>query len=433
MHKCNKIFRTLLLVGSVIILLNPSIHAASLSENLQQLVKSHKRLIASNADVSAAQEQIAVAKGDWYPTFDITANIGHEERNKTSGSDDTSFVPRSLDMSLTQRVIDFGATNSSIRSAELSVDQAKATQEGTVQALIFEAIVAHLNIVRANKIVEFSKGSTANIKRQTELEDARVKRGAGLSTDVLQAKTQLAGALARQIQSEGALKTTLNRYRAVFGFLPDNITGLMSPRLPLELLPKSLDETLTMAFKGNRQLNAARLGADLARETVLKTKIDGFLPVVEASAEANIKKENGGSGGSSQERLIKIEATYSFNLGATAINTLKASEQTHIATTNRYGDTKDATEEAARNAWDNLQTARQNTEHLHLQANIASEFLELARRERQLGNRSLIDVLAGETALINASSDAASADTDVAIAVFGLLNVINAVNVDVIK
>ena len=103
------------------------------------------------------------------------------------------------------------------------------------------------------------------------------------------------------------------------------------------------------------------------------------------------------------------------------------------STTNRYGDTKDATEEAARNAWDNLQTARQNTEHLHLQANIASEFLELARRERQLGNRSLIDVLAGETALINASSDAASADTDVAIAVFGLLNVINAVSVDVVK
>jgi hypothetical protein len=35
--------------------------------------------------------------------------------------------------------------------------------------------------------------------------------------------------------------------------------------------------------------------------------------------------------------------------------------------------------------------------------------------------------------LINASSDAASADTDVAIAVFALLNVINAVNVDVVK
>jgi len=49
-----------------------------------------------------------------------------------------------------------------------------------------------------------------------------------------------------------------------------------------------------------------------------------------------------------------------------------------------------------------------------------------------LGNRSLIDVLAGETALINASSDAASADTDVAIAVFTLINVIGAITPDIV-
>ena len=60
-------------------------------------------------------------------------------------------------------------------------------------------------------------------------------------------------------------------------------------------------------------------------------------------------------------------------------------------------------------------------EHRHNQVDIASEFLDLARRERQLGNRSLIDVLGGETNLINAASDAASADADVAITVFEVL------------
>ncbi len=59
---------------------------------------------------------------------------------------------------------------------------------------------------------------------------------------------------------------------------------------------------------------------------------------------------------------------------------------------------------------------------LHNQANIAGEFLELARKERTLGRRSLLDVLSGETALINANSDAASADIDVSIAVFTLLD-----------
>ena len=161
----------------------------------------------------------------------------------------------------------------------------------------------------------------------------------------------------------------------------------------------------------------------IARESVIKTRSDEFLPTFEVTAENNIKEDYGGTVGSQQETLVKLEASYDLNLGLTAINTLKASQQAHRATVNRYGDTRDSVEEQARNAWDNLQTAQANASHLHNQADIAAEFLELARRERQLGNRSLIDVLSGETALINASSDAASADTDVAIAVFSLLNV----------
>jgi len=250
---------------------------------------------------------------------------------------------------------------------------------------------------------------------------------------VLQAKTQLAGAQARAITVKGQLRTAINRYRAVFGKVPEDIAKMKEPRLPLELLPKSLEEAVKMVRDGNPQLEAARLTANIAMEDVRKTRADEFFPVFEAIAESNFKEDNGGTVGSQQERLIKLEMTYDFNLGLTAVNSLKASNQTHISTINQFGDQRDAIEEQAYNAWDNLETLRADAEHLHNQANIASEFLELARRERQLGNRSLIDVLAGETSLINASSDAAGADTDVAVAVFSLLSVMGQLSPDVIE
>lgn len=390
-------------------------------------------MLAAQADLTAAEEQVSVAWGDWYPTFDATANIGHEKRVKPSGSDDTDMVPRNVDLSLTQKVWDFGSTNSAIRRAKLSVHQSRATLDSTRQTLLLEGLTAHINVIRAQKLLSFAEGSVANIKRQAELEDARVQRGSGFSTDVLQAKTQLAGAQARAIQTEGALRTALNRYRAVFGKRPDDVAKMVEPRLPLELLPKSLEEAVKLVRKGNPQLEASRLSATIALEDVRKTRADEFFPVFEAIAESNFKEDNGGTVGSQQERLVKLEMTYDFNLGLTAVNSLKASNQTHIATTNRFGDTRDLVEEQAYNAWDNLETARSNAEHLHNQANIASEFLELARRERQLGNRSLIDVLAGETARINASSDAASADTDVAIAVFTLLNVMGQLSPEIVE
>ena len=66
-------------------------------------------------------------------------------------------------------------------------------------------------------------------------------------------------------------------------------------------------------------------------------------------------------------------------------------------------------------------------------ADIAAEFLELARKERQLGKRSLIDVLAGETNLINSQSDAASAESDVIIASISLLSVMGQLGAEVVS
>lgn len=407
--------------------------AQSLREVLGTLTKTHKRMIAADATVRAAEQNVEVAWGDWYPALDVTAYIGRQKQQKPRGTDDTSFVARNVSTSVTQKLWDFGSTNSAVRRARLTFRQSRATRDGTLQGLLQEGISAYLEVVRVSKLVNFAKGSAANIRRQAELEDAKVQRGSGFSTDVLQAKTQLAGAVARLIQNEGRMKTTLNRYRAVFGDAPEDIGKMRDPRLPLELLPKSVDEAIEDVKKSNPQLAASRLSAAIAREDVTKTRVDEFLPTLDVVGEHTLKIDDGGTAGAQQETLIKLEAGYDFNLGFTAVNTLKASQQTHLASVNQFGDTRDLVEEQARNSWDNLQTAQSNAAQLHNQADIASEFLDLARRERQLGNRSLIDVLAGETALINASSDAASADTDLALGVFQLLSVMGKLDTKIIE
>ena len=404
-------------------LIFPKVKAETLKGALESLIRNHKSMIAANADLAAAKESVETAMGGWYPTLDLTANIGSEQRNKQTGSDDSNMVPRNIEMAIKQKIWDFGSTDSSIRSAKLTLQQSIASSDSTRQNLLLQGITAHYNVIRAQTLFDFATASAANIKRQSELENARVQRGSGLSTDVLQAKTQLAGAEARSIQSRGTLRTALNRYKAIFGQTPSNITSLKNPRLPLDRLPTSITDALGFVFKSNPDLNVSRIGTSIASETVRKTRADEFMPIFEASAANNVREDNGGSAGSTQEQIIKLEGTLSLNLGLTGINTLRASKYGHLANTSRYNDLRDQTEEQTRNAWDNLETARDNAMQLHNQANIAAEFLELARKERKLGNRSLIEVLGGETALINASSDAASADTTLAIAIYTLLSI----------
>ena len=86
-----------------------------------------------------------------------------------------------------------------------------------------------------------------------------------------------------------------------------------------------------------------------------------------------------------------------------------------------------------RTTWDGLNTAQQNAQFLTNQARISKEFLELARTERQAGNRSLLDVLGGETALINAKADAIAAKIEVLINSFTLLSLMGGLTIDVVE
>jgi len=407
--------------------------AESLHDSLTALVASHKRLKAAKSDLEGAKSGAEVAFGAWYPTLDITAHYGYEIQRKDEGVDDTRLPTREIDFKITQLLYDFGSTKGTIDTSDLTVSQTEIIYAATRQGLLLEGISAHLGIISANEILRYSRGSEENIKRQTELEDARVKRGSGFSTDVLQAKAQLAGAQARRVQAEGALHQARYRYMAVFGHAPEDLTALKKPSLPLDLLPESMEATVDLAIKNNPQIKATRIASDIARTQTRKADADGFYPKFNLIGENKYKQDAAGTIGFKGEQIIRVEATYNFNLGGTSFDTLKASKQAFLASESRLGDARDIIAEQARNAWQQLETSRINAQFLANQADIASEFLGLARKERRLGRRSLIDVLAGETALINASSDKASAENNVAIATYSLLAVLGQLELDVVK
>ncbi len=411
----------------------PGAHAQSLYEVLADLVKNQKQIKAAEADLEAAKQRAEVAWKKWYPSLSVTGTYGHERQNKTTGTNDTSGVPRELDVAVTQQLWDFGSTDAGIRRSRLETERSSSNLMATRQSIVLQGIEAYLSVIRNKKVLAFAEGSVANIRRQAELEDSRVQRGGGFTTDVLQAKTQLAGAEARRNNFSGQLRNSINTYRRFFNREPGKIEDMKEPRVPFELLPKSLDELIKAVHEDNPTLRSARLDADVLRETISQVRADEFYPTLNATASEKRKTDVSGTIGNENEQLFKVELSYSLNLGLTGRNAVRAAKGDHLASTNRYIDARDSLEQQARNQWSNLERDRLNAEFLKNQANIAAEFLELARRERQLGKRSLIDVLAGETALINANSDAAAADTDVALDVFRLINLMGKLEPETVK
>ena len=401
-------------------------------ERYLALLERHKLVKAAEADIEGARQRIQSVVGGWYPQLNLSSFYGKEKQNNFA-TEDTELVAREFGITITQLLWDFGVVNSQVRTAQLQLEQVQSQLIAARQDVLLRALSAHVNVRRAFEVLNFAEKSAENIKAQAELEDALVERGAGLSTDVLQAKVTLAGAEARRVQSKGALEVALNSYRTLFDEYPKEAASLELISLPDFLLPEDVEEAVQLSFEGNPNLRASMVGARIAAEAIQTTKSTEFYPTFELIGESKFKKEVGGTVGFERETLGKIQFTYPFNLGFTAVNTLRAVEADSMAAAQRVSDLQDQIEEQARNAWSNLQTARENAALLRNQANISAEFLELARKERQLGKRSLIDVLSGETNLINAQSDAASAESDVVIAGLTLLSVMGQLGAEVVS
>ena len=404
----------------------------NLVESLKDVLNNHKLIKATKIDIKASEFRVKQAKGGYYPSFDLTANYGHEHINKYGSGNNTQLAARDATAKLTQTITDFGLTDSTVKTSELAVKQSKAIESQIKNDLLLRALTAYLRVIQARESVKFAVQSVSNIKKQTELEDAAVSAGGGLTSDVLQAKTQLAGAQARLIQFEGVLSSAKYEFEYIFGFFPQDLNSLSLTKSILNLLPKTLDEAENKTISFNPSLKSAAVTKEIGKESINTARASLF-PTIKGTVSHSEKQDFGGIVGHKRESSAKIDLSYPLNLSFSEYAAKDAALESYFATETRVEDQLDMTLQILRTTWDGLNTAQQNAQFLTNQARISKEFLELARKERQAGNRSLLDVLGGETALINAQSDAIAAKIEVLINSFTLLSLMGGLTVDVVE
>ncbi len=406
--------------------------AQALPDLLINLIENHDRINAAKNSLEAANSRIRETQGAWFPELNVDFNNGYQKR-ANPGTQDTTKRFNETSLSVTQLLWDFGKTNTDITISAKRRDSAAINLNRVRQDLILEGITAYIQVYSANRRLALSRQSEDNIKKQTELEDARVAGGAGFSTDVLQAKTELAEAQSRRVVAEGTLRSAMSRYHALYRDMPRGLEQFKLPPVPEALMPRTLEDAIEIGLKENFQLRIDRMSADIAKDTITRTKRDLFYPELNAVVETSHERNLDGTIGLRNEQVAKVELNFPFNLGMTAFDTVDATRSDFKAAIDNAADTQRTAEESIRLAWADLQTARQNHEVRTAQIEIAAKFLELAREEREAGRRSLLDVLSGETRLINAQSDAVLTEVAIVQAVFRLLNAMGRLEVSAVE
>jgi outer membrane protein TolC len=411
--------------------------AQDLKATLGEMLKTHPRLEASRNDVSSAQSKVSdTFRRSWTPNFDLSAESGEQRYESVASPEGQNLHYRRSSVRATQQLFDFGKSNRLVAENEAVLNQTKALASAAESGLLLEGLSAHWSYVRADKILEFSRQSEASVRRQASMESSMVELGKGYESNVLQAKVQLTSAEARRLKAEGALDIAQARVRAVFDMATSKLNYKQLAVVKNELMPKSLDEAKAIAVQHNQQIQVGIYRSQAIQERISSTNAKEFLPRLNLVAEKNRRYHTDGiadgiaAGRAFGDDKVYVQFLYNFNAGGAGLSAVESVTRDHAASVSREAETRQLVEEQVNIAWRNVQVASENRQTLANLVRIAAKFYEMAVAERQMGRRSLLEVLSAELNLINALSDLMSTEADAAIASFTLLQAVGKLDLD---
>lgn len=398
----------------------PAFAEEGFSERLERVLREHQLARMVHADVATAAAQVDVERAAYFPKLSTTIAGGKQEIRREQGVSGR-YDPTEASVAINQLITDFGQTASRVKAARTVLEKEEAERELQLQNLTLAAIEAQLQLIQADRTLQFAQQSEANIKRQTSLENARMEAGRGYATDVLQAKAQLAGAEARRVIAQGRAREALNRYRTIFGEAPVEVARLQAMAIPHAMLPGSEEAIVDSIRAQNPDLLAAirRAEVTLAERDAARNR--ELLPKLSLRVSRTRTDDLDGANGRRYDNKEMLSLDWQFDFGMRARFVTEAADQSVASAKEKADYVRIQAIEEGRNAWSGWQSARERAEFLSNQVSMAANFLELARKERELGRRSLLDILNGEIGLINAQSDATAARVDETIAAYRLM------------
>ena len=172
---------------------------------------AHDLVQAAQARKDAAQAALGRACGEWLPHVDAAANLG-QENIQFPNDRSTSETKDSQRITARQLLFDFDRSTSGIRRAQVGLERAEAELSAVRQEIMLQGISAYLDVLRHTDRLRLARESEERIVTLTGIEETLVTKGAGLASDVLQAKSQLAGSRALRVRVEGQLAIAKNRF-----------------------------------------------------------------------------------------------------------------------------------------------------------------------------------------------------------------------------
>lgn len=419
-------------VFSVLVVLLPVSSAAeSISTALAKAYQNNATLNAARAGVRVTNEGVPLAKSGWRPTIvgEGGVSVANQAGNQISSG--------AFGVQIRQSLFDGFQTLNNVRAAEARVIAAVEGLRNTEQNVLFNAAATYMDVIRDRRIAAYRQRNLEFVQEQVRASQSRFDVGEGTRTDIAQAQASRSAAEAQLSAARAEVRVSEATYRQVIGTDP----GALEMAGPTaNLLPSSLEEAFTIAGRQHPAIVATQSLVDAA-SFVVKAAEGALLPQVsaQASAQTNVRRAPDpnlpgvGTGGSrtttTNSATIGLNLTVPIYSGGRTSAQIRQSKESLGEARIEVDVNRDQVRQAVASAWAQYIAARETAAANRQLVSAAELALGGVVEERNVGQRTTLDVLNAQADVINAQINLASSERDVVVASYAILSGIGALTV----
>jgi len=403
--------------------------ADTIEAALVRAYQNNPQLNAQRASVRATDENVPQALSGYRPKVNVTASAGtqYTDTNSTQGGTANQIVrteihgvdpPRSASLNITQTLYNGGQTGNKTRAAESQVSGSREALRVLEQSVLLSAATIYMDYLRDAAIVEVQKSNTRVLEQTLKQTRDRFNVGEVTRTDVAQSEAQLAAGKTQQLTAESNLTTTRSNFRRIIGNEPEQL----APGSPVDrFLPGTLPGAVELSLVQNPNVTAAMFGIDV---NFLQVKVaeGALLPTVTVQAAVQQSYEQTMTVYRSFGASAIAQLSVPVYQGGAEYSLIRQSKETLAQQRLVLEQTRDQTRANTVTAWGQLVAGRAQVASAQSQVTASEIALNGVREEAKAGQRTTLDVLNAQQALVNARVALVTAQHDRVVASYAVLN-----------
>jgi outer membrane protein len=403
--------------------------AETIEAALVRAYQDNPQLNAQRAQVRFTDENVPQALSGYRPKVSVTASAGYQYTDtlSTQGGNETTLVrtgkhgtnaPRSVGATVTQTLFNGQQTANRTRAAESQVSGAREALRVLEQTVLLQAATIYMDYLRDSAIVEVQKSNVRVLEQTLKQTKDRFNVGEVTRTDVAQSEAQLAAGKTQLLTAEANLNTTRSNYRRIIG----NEPAALAPGSPVDrFLPSALPSAVDLGLTQNPNVTAAMFGIDVSYLQV-KVAEGALLPTVTFQAAVQQSYEQT----LIQYRSFGASATAQLSVpiyqGGAEYALIRQSKETLAQQRLVLEQTRDQTRANVVTAWGQLVAGKAQVQSAQAQVAASEIALNGVREEAKAGQRTTLDVLNAQQALVNARVALVTAQHDRVVASYSVLD-----------